>query len=248
MRLHERGNRYESGRTRRLLKATIVVFLTTFCCATTLAGNDADAHRGKVIIIRGAFTVFSLGMNDLGEKLREYGFDVDVVADISAGHATSKIISEYQQNDNFGPIVFIGHSRGAELGPKQSRKLLQHRIPVKLVVMVDGTHKTTIPGNVERCVNFFQHNTFSLPHGLPTKADSRQTQLFNVDIDQLPSRDRGGSINHFNIDSSPWIHELVILEVLKACPARGPEAKNNPALRAITRQSAKQPVWTRFSD
>ena len=227
--------------TPRFLKATIVACLTMVCCTTAIANNDNPVRRGKVVIIRGAFTVFSLGMNDLGERLREYGYDVDVVADISASRATSKIISDFQRNPNYGPIVFIGHSRGAELGPKQARTLQQYGIPVKLVVMVDGTHKASIPANVERCVNLFHYNSFGVLHGVPTRAEGRNTQLLNVDINQLQSRHRGGMINHFNIDSSDWIHELVVSEVLKVCPIGGTSSQPAMASRASTPQ---QPIRT----
>ena len=221
----------------RILKFTLTVFLTMLVCVPAVA-NNGRASRGKVIIIRGAFTVFSLGMNDLGDKLRRHGYDVDVIMDISAGSATSKIISEYQRNPNYGPIVFIGHSRGAELGPKQARKLQQYGIPVKLVVMVDGTHRASIPANVEHCVNLFHYNSIGVFHGVPTQAEGRNTKLLNVDINRLESRHRGGMINHFNMDSSPWIHDLVISEVLRKCPLGGTQSL--PAMAHNTYQ--QQPV------
>ena len=140
------------------LRPCLTIFLVACLCGTALADSRTPQRRGKVIIIRGALTVFSLGMNELGEKLEQYGLDVEVVADISAGRAASKLRSEYQRNRNVGPIVFIGHSRGAELGPKQARYLQRYKIPVKLVVMVDAVHQTSVPGNVERCVNLYHNN------------------------------------------------------------------------------------------
>lgn len=220
----------------RLFKVTMIALMAMLFCTTALA-NNGQGPRGKVVIIRGAFTVFSLGLNDLGEKLREYGYDVDVVADISASRVTSKIISDYQRNPNLGPLVFIGHSRGAELGPKQARTLQKYGIPVKLVVMVDGCHKASIPANVERCVNLYHNNAFGVLHGVPTHAEGRNTQLLNVDINQLESRHRGGSINHFNIDSSDWIHELVISEVIKALSTSATGSQNS----AVYRPTASQP-------
>ncbi|MBM4094608.1 MAG: hypothetical protein FJ276_35160, partial [Planctomycetes bacterium] len=200
----------------------VLALLSMFLADATAADRGTPGRRGKVVIIRGAFTIFSLGMNDLGDKLREHGLDVEVVADISASRATARIREEYQRTRNYGPIVFIGHSRGAELAPKQARELQPYRIPVKLVVMVDAVHATTIPANVERCVNLYHSNIIIMPHGVPATAESRRTQLVNTNIDLLPSRDEGGSINHFNIDSSDWIHDLVITEVLRACGLAGP--------------------------
>ena len=99
----------------RVLRATTWILLAAFLCNGAWAKSPPPQRRGKVIIIRGAFTVFSLGMNELGEKLAQYGLDVEVVADISAGRAASNLKSEiYRRKQNIGPIVFIGHSRGAD--------------------------------------------------------------------------------------------------------------------------------------
>ncbi len=227
----------------RLLRATTLLLLTVLMCGNALAANRTPRRRGKVIIIRGAFTVFSLGMNELGDKLAKRGLDVEVIADISAGRAAAKLKSAYQHNHNVGPIIFIGHSRGAELGPKQARYLQKYKIPVKLVVMVDAVHKTSIPANVERCVNLYQKGSFGLPHGVPARADSKRTKIVNADIDQLRSRSKGGSINHFNIDSSAWIHDLVIAEVLRACPAPGENLAQRSSKK--TKSSTKRPTSTR---
>ncbi len=187
-------------------------------CNAASAARQTAPRPGKIIVIRGAFTVFSLGLNELGEKLSQRGLDVDVVADISASSAVDQVIEEYRRHKNIGPIVFIGHSRGAELGPREARRLQQYGIPVKLIVMVDAVHETSIPSNVERCVNLYHNNSLGVLHGMPAHAQSKRTKLYNTDIATLKSRSKGGSINHFNIDASPWIHELVIAEVLKACP------------------------------
>ncbi len=101
----------------KALKGALLAFLVIFLCSSALADRRVQKRRGKVIIIRGAFTVFSLGLNELGDKLAQRGVDVEVVADISASRVASQLRSDYQRNRNRGPIVFIGHSRGAELGP-----------------------------------------------------------------------------------------------------------------------------------
>lgn len=202
----------------QVITAITLLLLTTPFWNTASANESKPPRPGKVIIIRGAFTVFSLGMNELGKKLSEHGLDVEVVADLTARRAASKLRSEFERNENLGPIVFIGHSRGAELGPKQASYLHRHGIPVKLVVMVDAVHRTVIPENVEKCVNLYHNGTLGIVHGVPARPESPETKMLNVDIDRLSSRSRGGSINHFNIDSSPWIHDLIIAQVLKACP------------------------------
>ena len=209
------------------VKALVFAAAALLLCSSAYAGTAIPQYRGRVIVIRGAFTVFSLGLNDLGDELAEYGFDVEVVPDILAGRAAADLVAEYRRNRNMGPIVFIGHSRGAELGPKEARLLQKYRIPVKLIVMVDAVHQTSIPSNVQRCVNLYHTNMLGILHGVPARAESKRTQMINTDIGKLKTRGEAGSINHFNIDASPWIHDLIVAEVLKVCPRE--EAKSSTA-------------------
>ncbi len=227
--------------TSKLWNILVLVLLVTACGQCAHAASRTPQRRGKVIVIRGAFTVFSLGLNELGDKLARYGLDVEVIADVSAGRETAKLVSAYRRNPNLGPIVFIGHSRGAQLAPDQARTLQQYKVPVDLIVMVDNVHPTTIPSNVKRCVNLYQSNTLGVLDGEPAKVDSRYTELVNRDIDQLKSRSRGGMINHFNIDSSPWIHDLVVAEVLKVCPAAGSRQSSNTAAKSNTAAPTRSP-------
>jgi hypothetical protein len=246
-----------AGHKSVFVRAVTLLLLVVCCHSAVRAGNSVPQRRGKVIIIRGAFTVFSLGLNELGDKLAKYGLDVEVIADISTDRATAELIAEYRRKPTTGPIIFVGHSRGAELGPQAAGELMAHKIPVKLIVMVDAVHPTTIPSNVERCVNLYHDSSIGLIHGVPARATSRRTEMKNVDINRLRSREQAGSINHFNIDSSSWVHDLVIKEVLKVCPVvesvetpklarnstparkhlSAPPAAQEPARRPTQRQS-----------
>src|SRR5206468_446931 len=42
------------------------------------AQRPPPPRPGKVLLIRGAFTVFSLGLDTLGDKLKEHGLDAEV--------------------------------------------------------------------------------------------------------------------------------------------------------------------------
>ena len=52
------------------------------------------------------------------------------------------------------------------------------------------------------------------------RRDGPPTALVNFDIRQTTAPEDVRWLNHFNIEESPWIHELVIREVLNACPNR----------------------------
>src|SRR5262245_45677656 len=87
--------------------------------ATVVAPPPAHARgapqrrTGRVLIIRGAFTVFSLGLDTLGDELAAQGIDVKVVPAFSATSATEELAELHQRRPE--PIVIIGHSKGGYL-------------------------------------------------------------------------------------------------------------------------------------
>ncbi|MFH1923251.1 MAG: thioesterase domain-containing protein [Planctomycetota bacterium] len=195
--------------------------------------------------MRGAFTVFSLGLDELGTKLRKQGLDVEVTTASGSSSAAAKIRNAYRADPSAGPIVIIGHSLGGKLAPQLARDMKRYGVPVKLVLILDAPESMSIPSNVERCVNIYQSIPTGVVRGLPARAESRSTEMVNIDI----ARYRGLSVNHFNIDGSDWIHDAVVKEVVRNClpadPATSPmEIAATPEKQPATtskRQSAKTP-------
>ena len=193
-------------------------------CAVGLCGEShlrgeyvCAPRRGRVLILRGAFSVFSLGMDDLGAKIERCGVDVAVVPAFMSSAATGWLIELARRGYVVEPIVLIGHSKGGHLTAECARQLQACGLRVRLIIIVDNPNRTVIPANVERCVNFYHTNFLGLFHGFPATGDPGHGCILNVDIDQLPDRRLGGYIDHFNMDSSPWVHDKIIREVLSAC-------------------------------
>ncbi len=220
--------RHSNRRWRRAVTCLALGTIAVLAAPAAAHAQGTPQRRpGKVLIIRGAFTVFSLGLDTLGDQLKEQGLDVTVIPAFMATSATEELVEAYRQRPQ--PIVIIGHSKGGLLAPQCAEQLAKSRIPVPLVVVVDNPHRATVPANVERCVNFYQTNFLGVVQGALMKAESSKTELLNVNIDQLPQRDEGGYIDHFNIDASPWVHAMIVKQVLRACPteAAAAEARNS---------------------
>ena len=213
----------QKARGRASLPVTALVLAAALGASPVARGESPPpARAGKVLLVRGVFTVFSLGLDDLAKQLAAQGVNVEVAPASLSFVSADKIRDQYLKNPATGPIVIIGHSLGGDLAPELARRLQQRNVPVKLIVVVDATNPGAVPGNVERCVNFHQARKtspkFALVHGAAMKAESRSTELVNVDINKLPGRDWAGDIDHFNIDSSQWVHDMIIREVLHVCP------------------------------
>lgn len=188
---------------------------------------DAPPAGGKVLLVRGILTVFSLGLDDLARELAGEDVDVQVVPAAMATQAVERIGQQYADGQLSGPLVLIGHSLGGDLLPKLAQRLAAYDQTVDLMVMIDSTHPSDCPQNVLRCVNLYQSNSgpawFRVLHGAPIRARNPATQLVNVDIRQLPEQDEAARLNHFNIEASKWIHRMVVREVLQVM--QSPPAK-----------------------
>jgi hypothetical protein len=193
--------------------------------AVVPARAESESPRGKVLLVRGVMTVFSLGLDDLAKKLPREELNVEVVPASMSGLAARQIAQQYAQGELRGPLVLVGHSLGGDLLPGLAQQLGDSGQIVDLMVMIDSTNPSDAPKNVRRCVNLYQSNFsptwFRVFRGAPIRATNPTTQLINVDIRQLPEREEAAKLNHFNIEASDWIHQLVIREIEYAVRTRG---------------------------
>jgi hypothetical protein len=189
------------------------------------AQAESGSLRGKVLLVRGAMTVFSLGLDDLAKKLPCEELDIQVVPASMSGLAARQIAQQYARGELCGPLVLIGHSLGGDLLPGLAQQFGHAGQTVDLMVMIDATNPSAPPRNVRRCVNLYQSNFspswFRVFRGTSIRATNPVTQLVNVDIRQLSEGEEAARLNHFNIDASNWIHELVIREVQYAVRSHG---------------------------
>lgn len=201
------------------LPATLSIALLLAASSTALARSPK--LPGKVLLVRGAFNVFSLGLDELAQKLLSRGLDVEVTSASQSSSAASRIRDAYRANSSNGPIVIIGHSLGAKLAPRLAGEMKRYGVPVKLVVILDAPEKTLVPANVERCVNIYQSIPIGIVRGYPARAEGRSTEIINVDIARLQGRNPSLVVNHFNIEATDWIHDALIDEVVRACTPPG---------------------------
>jgi len=180
-----------------------------------ITASDQPAERpGRILIIRGIFNVFSLGLDDLACKLSERGYRVDVAPPSLALMAAGSIQKECQQDPSLGPLVIIGHSIGGRFCCTIPWKWRESGISVKLVVILDSNPHTPVADNVERCVNLYVTNNIGVFHGRGVVAADPRTDLVNLDMTKVTRPPGVRGVDHFNIDDSDWIHDLVLEEVV----------------------------------
>ena len=198
----------ESSLWRRSVAALVLAVLTTGMCGQTAsAGDQTQRHTlpPKILVLRGVFEVFSLGMNDLARKLACRGYDVTLTSWSLALHET---VCADQQS-----YVIIGHSLGGRMCGWVPRKLKKCGKRVPLVIIVDANLMKPIPSNVDRCLNLYVTNPFGIFHGSPVRGESPCTEIINWDVSQGQPPCFQGGVDHFDIDATPWVHQIIIDEL-----------------------------------
>ncbi len=160
------------------------------------SATRSDVGPAHVYLLRGLMNVFSLGMDDLAQKLEREGIPASVRNHIEEAQIVEEIAGRYRAGDR-RPIILIGHSLGADAVMMMSEQLGRLGVPVALVVLFDGTQPMAASENVARVMNFTQHVAITAGPG------------FHGELETI---DESGdaSVTHTTIDKSPRLQAAVI--------------------------------------
>ncbi|MGE3147671.1 MAG: hypothetical protein AB7K04_01245 [Pseudorhodoplanes sp.] len=229
------------GKFRILASAFIVAAtvatagLLTGSAASAQAVASAPSHQRvapsaksgpQVYLLRGLMNIFSLGMDDLANKLNARGVRSEVYNHSSWMALSDEIAARYRSGDRT-PIVLIGHSLGADAVMLMGAYLEKKNVPVALIVPFDGTASYPATKNVARVFNLTQRE-----YARMTRGPGFRGELVNMDVS-------GPDIGHISIDKSARLHSLVIGRVLAVAgrgsrPASKPRAPSAPSTAAPT--------------
>lgn len=190
---------------RRLQAMALALMLLGLLIDVSLArAPTPDPSSGAhVYLLRGAFNIFSLGMDQLAEKLERLGISTTVTNYLDWPTLAEQAAAGYKSG-RLRTIILIGHSSGAVAITEMAARLSQLNVPVKLAIGLDPTSRMTATGNVDLYINYY------VAHGMGTPVD-RGAQfsgtLQNVDMENDPN------IGHFNIDKNPALQDRVITDI-----------------------------------
>ncbi|MGL4441176.1 MAG: hypothetical protein ACRCUE_18110 [Bosea sp. (in: a-proteobacteria)] len=191
------------------------------------------AHSGsvaavtEVILLRGLFNVFSLGMDDLGKKLEAKRVVVKVSGHGSWSSLADDIIARRRAGEPPRRLVLIGHSLGANDVIAMAEELGRAGISVDLLIPIDPTAPSPIPSNVRRVVNYYQSNN---GFGISVVAgrDFRGS-LSNADVAGSRRDLASSDMSHTTIDKSGRIHREIAGLVAGLTSARAARSRR-PAM------------------
>ena len=194
-----------------ILAAVAAVFFSLNFCGNVAAAPQGTHHgthlarmtnSAHVYLMRGLMNVFSLGMDELAQKIEQRGIGATVYNHTQWQTVSNEIAARYQAG-NRGPIILVGHSLGADAVMQMAQYLGAKGVPVALVVPFDGTGSYAASPNVARVLNITQRNYAYMRRG-----PGFHGELVNFDV----SRNQG--MDHFNIDKSSRLQAMVISKIM----------------------------------
>jgi hypothetical protein len=166
--------------------------------------SASKAHH--VYLLRGAFNVFSLGLDQIADNLRVQGINATVDNYLGWETLADEATAEYKSG-RVRTIVLVGHSSGAVAVTSMAARLGERGVPVKLAIGLDPTSPMTASGHVDRYVNYYIANGY----GFAVERGPQFTGVLqNVDVEKMPD------IGHFSIEKNHELQEKVIRDIRAA--------------------------------
>ena len=169
---------------------------------------QTEALPGRVYLLRGLIgDVFSLGMDELAEKIERRGIKASVHGVSAAFYLADSIARDYRADPSIAPIVLIGHSTGGDAIISIAHRLKAAKVPVAIAFGFDPTPvASAVPANVDLFINLYQGT--NIIGGATAKPEPGfRGRVINVDL-----RERR-EIIHINLDKSDAIHDLVVRKI-----------------------------------
>jgi hypothetical protein len=160
----------------------------------------AGSGGPHVYLLRGLLNIFSLGMDDLMQKIQAKGIKATVHNHSEWQGLADDIAAKYKAG-NHGAVVLIGHSLGADAVMFMGEYLGKKGVPVALIVPFDGTGSFPATSNVQRVMNLTQRD-----YARMTRGSGFRGELNNIDVTHM-------GVGHIDIDKSDRLHQMVVAKI-----------------------------------
>jgi len=191
---------------------------------SAVKASSSPKHAGTVYLVRGWRDLYSSGIDQLAEELRDAGLAAHVYREAQWRELADSLARAYGKAQKHGPLILIGFSFGADDVIRISCQLQHDKIPVDLLIAIDPVTPPPVTKNVRVCYDYFQTNgfwdVFPWFRGVPLQSDGANA-LTNVDLRRTRPDLVELNTAHSNIAANPKLHREIIRRVLEACNMRG---------------------------
>lgn len=162
----------------------------------------SQAVSEEVYLIRGGFNVFSTGMDQMAKKLQARKIKASVHGIMAWRGIADDIIRRSKVKKVSYPIIFLGHSLGADAAPEFANYLGENGIAVDLVIGFDATGTRTFRKGAKKVINYRTPNGGHYARG----------PGFKGTISQVNVGEYGA--NHFTIEKVEKVQQMALSSVL----------------------------------
>jgi len=187
------------------------------------AQKSTRAKSDYVVLLRGIFDVFSLGLDDLALQLKRKGIHANVLSHGGRKRIAAKIFAD-DRKKRIRKLIIVGHSLGANAAVALAIELNSYGIGVDYLVTLDPTIMQPIPDNVRASVNYLLPQSslgISLTRAHASTGSSKNIKLATT-----------ADFGHFNMTRDPELKRILMAAVLKALGRnRGKVPRHRNAMR-----------------
>lgn len=173
---------------------------------------DPPRLPGRVFFFRGQGIVFSRGFGMMCAELRRRGVWAEDLRCRGDTWAIQQVVGDCPTQ----PVVFVGHSCGGRSVLFAAEELAAAGVEVQLLVGIDVTLPTPVPGNVRRAINLRRTLRRLYPAMPFVAAPGAGTVVENIDLDAADSPIDPRWICHLNITSRARVREYVVGRIVEA--------------------------------
>jgi hypothetical protein len=191
------------------MRKLISMMVAAATAAAAVLAVSAPAKAEEVYVIRGAFNVFSEGMNQMTRQLQARGVNAKAYSNGAWSGLAQDIIRRNKAGSVSYPIVIMGHSVGGQEAPQMANALAKAGVPVALVVGFDPGFAPPPPftAGSPRVVNFWIKGS---ARGNPY----RSAGGFSGSIENIDIRGFAPNVDHVQIDKDSRIQSRAVNLVL----------------------------------
>jgi hypothetical protein len=163
--------------------------------------------------------VFSPGFGEICTRLRRAGIWTEDIGPAGDRWVCRYVIAEHRAGQLQGPIILVGHSRGARNVVDTARELEKAGITVDLMVCLDVCLLPKVPGNVRQALNVYMSQPRFYPADALRPAPGATARIENLDLSGPDAPDLGGAVCHVNIAASRAVQDLIFERIEQAARA-----------------------------
>jgi hypothetical protein len=168
------------------------------------AHDGALAAEPRVILLRGWFGVFSTGLDGIADQLKAHGIKTEVAGHLNWSNEVADILRD-RAAGHVGPLVFVGHSQGANNVIDMARALQAYNVTIDLVVTLSPFMQNAVPTNVVKAIDYYQGPGW----GQPLEADRGfQGKIVNINLVDDPT------ISHIGMDKSTKVQAEIVQDII----------------------------------